>query len=110
MTDFTEPTEMTELRAVVRSIAARYGGADYAEHGRCGEPQAALWKELADGGFIGINVPTEYGGGGAGMSELAVVAEEAAAAGCPLLLLLVSSAIAVEVLRRHGSAEQREPG
>lgn len=108
MTDFTESAETAELRAVVHQIAARYGGADYAEHGRRGDPQEALWKELADGGFIGINVPDEYGGGGAGMTELAVVAEEAAAAGCPLLLLLVSGAIAVEVLKRHGSDEQRE--
>ncbi|MEO5833096.1 MAG: acyl-CoA dehydrogenase family protein [Nakamurella sp.] len=108
MTDFTEATEITELRAVVRQIAGRYGGADYADHGRRGEPQEALWKELADAGFIGINVPAEYGGGGAGMTELAIVAEEAAAAGCPLLLLLVSSAIAVEVLARHGSDEQRD--
>ncbi|WP_111767342.1 acyl-CoA dehydrogenase family protein [Nakamurella deserti] len=107
MTDFTETAEHAELRAVVHQIAARYGGADYADHGRRGDPQEALWKELADNGFIGINVPTEYGGGGAGMTELAIVAEEAAAAGSPLLLLLVSGAIAVEVLKRHGSAEQR---
>ena len=107
MPDFTETAETAELRAVVRQIAARYGGADYADHGRRGDPQEALWKELADGGFIGINVPDAYGGGGAGMTELAIVAEEAAAAGCPLLLLLVSGAIAVEVLKRHGSDEQR---
>ncbi len=108
MTDFTESPETAELRAVVHQIAARYGGADYADHGRRGDPQEALWKELADNGFIGINVPAEYGGGGAGMSELAIVAEESAAAGCPLLLLLVSGAIAVEVLKRHGSPEQRD--
>lgn len=107
MVDFAEASEITELRSVVRQISQQYGGADYAEHGRRGEPQDALWKELADAGFIGINVPTEYGGGGAGMSELAVVAQESAAAGCPLLLLLVSSAIAVEVLKRHGTPEQR---
>jgi alkylation response protein AidB-like acyl-CoA dehydrogenase len=108
MTDFTETAEHAELRAVVHQIAARYGGADYADHGRRGDPQEALWKELADNGFIGINVPAEYGGGGAGMTELAIVAEEAAAAGSPLLLLLVSGAIAVEVLKRHGSDAQRE--
>jgi len=107
MVDFAESAEIAELRSVVRSIAGKYGGADFADHGRRGEPQDALWKELADNGFIGINVPEEYGGGGAGMSELAVVAQEAATAGCPLLLMLVSSAIAVEVLKRHGNDEQR---
>jgi len=42
------------------------------------------------------------------MAELAMVAEESAAAGCPLLTLLVSSAIGVEILRRHGSAAQQQ--
>jgi alkylation response protein AidB-like acyl-CoA dehydrogenase len=106
--DFAELPEHAELRAVVRKITAKYGGADFAEHGRSGEPQRALWKELGDHGFIGINVPAEYGGGDAGMQELSIVAEESAAAGCPLLLLLVSSAIAVEVLKRHGDADQRQ--
>ncbi|HJT94998.1 MAG TPA: acyl-CoA dehydrogenase family protein, partial [Mycobacterium sp.] len=58
-------------------------------------------------GFIGINFAEEYGGGGAGMTELAIVCEETAAHGCPLLLLLVSSAISGELLGKYGSAEQR---
>ncbi len=109
MGDFSETAEIAELRSVVRQIAGRYGGADFAEHGRRGEPQDALWKELGKAGFIGINVPAEYGGGGAGVTELAMVAEESAAAGCPLLLLLVSSAIGVEVLSRtaHPSSDRR---
>ena len=71
---------------------------------------AALWRDLGKAGFIGINVPEEFGGGGAGMAELALVAEESAAAGCPLLTLLVSSAIGVEILRRHGIREQQQSG
>ncbi len=106
--DFSEPAEYVDLRAAVREITAAHGPAEYAEHGRAGTPMSGLWTDLGKAGFIGINVPAEYGGGGAGMSELAVVAEEAAAGGCPLLTLLVSSAISVEILRLHGTAEQRE--
>jgi alkylation response protein AidB-like acyl-CoA dehydrogenase len=108
MTDFAEPAEYADLRAAVREITSAYGLADYAEHGRTSTPQTELWAELGKAGFIGINVPERFGGGGAGMSELAVVAEESAASGCPLLLLLVSSAISVEILSRHGSAAQQE--
>lgn len=107
MADFSDPVEYADLRAAVREITAAHGPAEYAEHARTATPQSALWTDLGKAGFIGINVPTEYGGGGAGLSELAVVAEESAAGGCPLLLLLVSSAIGVEVLARHGSVEQK---
>ncbi len=105
--NFIEPAEYADLRAAIREITAAHGAAEYAEHGRNSTPQSGLWSDLGKAGFIGINVPAAYGGGGAGMSELALVAEESAAAGCPLLLLLVSSAISVEVLARHGSADQR---
>lgn len=108
MADFSDPAEYADLRAAVREITQAHGAAEFAEHGRTATPQSGLWSDLGKAGFIGINVPAEYGGGGAGMSELAVVTEESAAAGCPLLLLLVSSAIGVEVLARHGSAEQKQ--
>ena len=108
MTDFAEPAEYADLRAAVREITLAHGPAEYAEHGRTSTPMSRRWSDLGKAGFIGIDVPEEYGGGGAGMSELAVVAEESAAAGCPLLTLLVSSATGVEILRRHGSAAQRE--
>ena len=108
MTDFTEPSEYADLRAAVREITQSHGPAEYAAHGRAGTPMTGLWSDLGKAGFIGINVPAEYGGGGAGMSELAMVAEESAAAGCPLLTVLVSSALGVEVLRRHGTAEQKQ--
>ena len=108
MTDFTEPAEYADLRAAIREITLTHGPAEYAEHGRTSTPMTGLWSDLGKAGFIGINVPVEFGGGGAGMAELAMVAEESAAAGCPLLLLLVSSAISVEVLRRHGSPAQQQ--
>ncbi|SDO23208.1 Acyl-CoA dehydrogenase [Nakamurella panacisegetis] len=108
MADFSDPTEYADLRAAVREITAAHGPAEFAEHGRAGIPQSGLWADLGRAGFIGINVPAQYGGGGAGMSELVVVAEESAAGGSPLLLLLVSSAIAVEVLAKHGSEQQKQ--
>ena len=107
MTNFAEPSEYADLRSAIREITLTHGPAAYAEHGRTSTPMSGLWTDLGKAGFIGINVPAEYGGGGAGMAELAMVAEESAAAGCPLLTLLVSSAIGVEILRRHGTPEQK---
>lgn len=106
--DFAETTEHRDLRTAVHAVTAKYGPAYFAERAVVGEPTDELWRDLAEHGFIGINFPDEFGGGGAGMAELAIVCEETAAAGCPLLLLLVSSAISGELLARYGTAEQRQ--
>jgi alkylation response protein AidB-like acyl-CoA dehydrogenase len=105
--DFAESVELQALRKTVGDIAARFGAGYYARKAEAREPCDELWAALAEAGFIGINVPEEYGGGGAGLRELAAVCEETAAAGCPLLLLLVSAAISAEVIGRYGSDEQK---
>jgi alkylation response protein AidB-like acyl-CoA dehydrogenase len=73
-----------------------------------GEPPRELWDELASRGYLGVNLPEEYGGGGLGMGALAAVGEEISAAGCALLLIVVSPAIAGSILARHGSPEQKD--
>ena len=105
--DFAESAEMQALRKTVADITGRFGGAYYARHAEAHEPCDELWSALGEAGFIGINVPEEYGGGGAGLRELAAVCEETAAAGAPLLLLLVSQAISAEEIGRYGSEEQK---
>jgi len=106
--EFTEKPELTALRETVGQIAGRYGGTYYAEHAAAHTPLTELWTDLAKAGFIGINVPEEFGGGGGGLVELSIVCEEIAAQGCPMLLLLVSAAISAEVIARYGDAEQKQ--
>ncbi|MET7996427.1 acyl-CoA dehydrogenase family protein [Amycolatopsis sp. NPDC005232] len=106
--DFQEASEHRDLRDTVRAIAAKFGPEYYVPRAEAGEPTAELWAELGRNGFLGINLPEEYGGGGAGLAELAMVCEETAAAGCPLLLLMVSAAISGEMISDYGTAEQKQ--
>jgi len=103
-----ESDEHLQLRQSVHDIATGFGHRYFAEHGRTGETPRELWKALADHGFLGVNVPEEYEGGGLGLLELAMVEEEVSAAGCPLLPMLVSPGIAGTVLARHGTEEQKQ--
>ncbi|MDN5747719.1 MAG: acyl-CoA/acyl-ACP dehydrogenase [Pseudonocardia sp.] len=105
--DFQETDEHRVLRATVRAITSKFGPEYYVAKAEAGEPCTELWAALGDSGFLGINLPVEHGGGGAGMFELALVCEETAAAGCPLLLLLVSAAISGEMISRFGTPEQQ---
>ncbi|HEY6480189.1 MAG TPA: acyl-CoA dehydrogenase family protein [Streptosporangiaceae bacterium] len=106
--DFADTDEHAALRAAVAAVTRQFGGTYFAEHAERREPTSELWQALAAPGFIGINIPERFGGGGAGLAELAVVCEETAAQGCPLLLLLVSSAISAEILTRYGTPEQQQ--
>lgn len=106
--DFTESDEHVTIREAVAAITTKFGPDYYTRNALAHEPTTELWKALGHSGFIGINLPEEYGGGGAGMTELALVCEETAAHGCPLLLLLVSSAISGELIAKYGSDDQRQ--
>jgi alkylation response protein AidB-like acyl-CoA dehydrogenase len=105
--DFQTDEDELALRAAVREITSGFGGAYYAAKAESREPATELWDALGKGGYLGINIPEEYGGGGAGLVELAIVCEESAAQGCPLLLTLVSCAISGEVISAYGTPEQR---
>jgi alkylation response protein AidB-like acyl-CoA dehydrogenase len=104
---FEETDERRLLREAVRSIARRYGHAYYLEQSRNGGDASELWEELGRAGYLGANIPEQYGGSGAGITELAIVCEELAAAGTPSFMLIVSCAICAELLVTHGSDELR---
>ncbi|MFG3285435.1 acyl-CoA dehydrogenase family protein [Streptomyces sp. NPDC048111] len=98
MTGVIESQENKDLRAAVAALGAR--------HGRAFD-RAALWSEAAKLGYLGVNLPEQYGGGGGGMAELSIVLEELGTAGCPLLMMVVSPAICGTVIARFGTEEQK---
>ena len=107
-TSFIETEEQQALRKAVAAMAANYGQDYYLEKARAGEHTDELWSEAGKLGFIGVNLPEEYGGGGAGMYELTLVMEEMAASGCALLMMVVSPAINGTIISKFGTEEQKK--
>ena len=107
-TSFIESAERQALRSAVAALAANYGPDYYLERARCGGHTDELWREAGQLGFIGVNLPERFGGGGAGMYELALVMEELAAGGCPLLMMVVSPAINGTIIAKFGTDEQQK--
>ncbi|MFI6370992.1 acyl-CoA dehydrogenase family protein [Streptomyces sp. NPDC050546] len=97
------PTIETDEHKALRSAVAALGK----RHGRTYDREA-LWSEAGKLGYLGVNLPEAYGGGGGGIAELSVVLEELGAAGCPLLMMVVSPAICGTVIARFGTAEQKQ--
>ena len=106
--DFADYPDHAAIRDTVAAITRSFGSSYYSAHAEGRIATDELWAALAKQGFVGINLPERFGGGGAGLAELALVCEETAAQGCPMLLLLVSSAISGEVLARYGSEAQQQ--
>ncbi|MFE0328615.1 acyl-CoA dehydrogenase family protein [Streptomyces sp. NPDC058960] len=99
MSPLIESEEQKALRTAVATLGTR--------HGRNHDP-VELWSEAAKLGYLGVNLPEEYGGGGGGIAELSIVLEELGAAGCPLLMLVVSPAICGTVIARFGTEQQKQ--
>jgi alkylation response protein AidB-like acyl-CoA dehydrogenase len=108
MTGFVETEEQQALRQAVAAMAANYGQDYYLEKARTGQHTDELWNEAGKLGFIGVNLPEEYGGGGAGMYELSLVMEEMSAAGSALLMMVVSPAINGTIIAKFGTEEQKK--
>src|SRR3954465_9088746 len=94
-----EPDEHKSLREAVAALGKRHGRDFNREE---------LWSEAAKLGYLGVNLPEQYGGGGGGIAELSIVLEELGAAGCPLLMMIVSPAICGTVITRFGTDDQKQ--
>ncbi|MEU9072863.1 acyl-CoA dehydrogenase family protein [Streptomyces sp. NPDC048306] len=101
MTTLIESNEHKSLREAVAAFAKTH------PHTHNAEDNKRLWQEAAKLGYIGVNLPEAHGGGGAGITELALVLEELGAAGNPLLMMIVSPAICGTVIARFGTEEQK---
>src|ERR1700722_2883540 len=106
--DFTPTDEDVMLRAAVSAIASKFGHEYYVAKARADERTTELWQAVGEAGFLGVNVPEEYGGGGMGITGLAAVAQGLAAPGCPLLIMVVSPAICATIIAKFGTDEQKQ--
>jgi len=104
-----EPTAQEALiREFVRQVARKYGRDYWLARAREGKFTHELWQELAAGGYLGMMIPEEYGGGGLGMREMAVLIEEMGHQGIPLLLLVVGPVMDALLIAQHGSQSLKE--
>ncbi|MEU5363305.1 acyl-CoA dehydrogenase family protein [Streptomyces sp. NPDC005925] len=107
MTTHIESEEHQALREAVAALGKRYGRDYMLKTVDAGAQPTELWHEAARLGYLGVNLPEEYGGGGAGIAELSIVLEELGASGSPLLMMIVSPAICGTVISRFGTDEQK---
>ena len=107
--DFGLTDDQQALRAGARELAARFPDEYWAERDERHEFPTEFYEAFAEGGWLGIAVPEEYGGGGLGILEAALLLEEVAASGaamngCSAMHLTI---FGLNTVVKHGSEELR---
>src|SRR5918911_4259768 len=107
--DFELTSEQEALRQQVRQLAARFDDAYWAERDERHEFPWDFYTVFAEGGWLGIAIPEQYGGSGLGILEASLLLEEIAASGaamngCSAMHLTI---FGLNVLVKHGSEDQR---
>jgi acyl-CoA dehydrogenase len=108
--DFDLPDTAVAVRDGVAAVAAKY---DHAYWSLCEEehrfPQE-VYDDLAAGGWLGLAVPEEYGGGGQGMLELAIANETLCASGgtAGSFFYVTTPGFGSMTVTRHGTEEQKQ--
>lgn len=77
--DLTEDQEL--IRKSVRELAARFDDQYWLEKDQGHEFPQEFYDAVAQGGWLGMTIPEEYGGHGLGITEATILAEEVARSG-----------------------------
>ena len=105
--DFELSDELSELRSTVRRIAQDKVAPRARDIDRTGEYPEDLFEVFRDAGLLGLCIPTEYGGGGAGILGLTIAIEEVAKYSNTAALMLLLTRLPTGPLLIAGSEEQK---
>ena len=108
--DFNLPESALAVREGVAAVAAKY---DNAYWSRCEDEHRfpdEVFRDLGEGGWLGLCIPEEYGGGGQGLLELAVANDTLCASGgtAGTFIYVTTPGFGAMTLVRHGTEEQKQ--
>jgi alkylation response protein AidB-like acyl-CoA dehydrogenase len=106
--DFDLPEELQELQATVRRIAQDKVKPRAREIDETGEYPQDLFEIFRDAGMLGLCIPTEYGGSGAGILGLTVAIEEVAKYSNTAALMLLLTRLPTGPVMIAGDEAQKQ--
>lgn len=107
--DFELTEDQKLIRRSVAELAATFDDEYWMEKDLNHEFPTEFYKAFADGGWLGITVPEEYGGSGLGITEASLLLEEVAASGAGMngASSIHMSIFGMHPVIVHGSAEMK---
>ena len=106
-------SERDDLQLIREHVARLCSNYDDTYWATCDSEHRFPWdfyRDMAAGGWVGIAIPEQYGGGGRGIVEAAAVLEEVAASGAAMngASALHMSIFGMQPVIRHGSEQMRQ--
>ncbi len=110
MTAGNDTGDLALIRDAVRSVCAAFDDDYWAACDREHRFPWDFYRAMADGGWIGIAIPEQYGGGGRGILEAATVLQTVAASGAAMngASSLHMSIFGMQPVIRHGDEVMRQ--
>ncbi|MEY2478200.1 MAG: hypothetical protein QOG87_3515 [Actinomycetota bacterium] len=106
--DFDLPEELADLQASVRRLAQDKVRPRAREIDETGEYPQDLFELFRDAGLLGLCIPTEYGGSGAGILGLTIAIEEVAKYSNTAALMLLLTRLPTGPVMIAGSEAQKQ--
>jgi acyl-CoA dehydrogenase len=105
--EFSRSDDHEAIREGIRRICADYPDEYWAAKDEAHEFPWDFYADLAKGGWVGIAIPEEFGGGGQGITEASIMVEEIAASGAAMngCSAVHLSIFGMEPVRRYASPE-----
>jgi acyl-CoA dehydrogenase len=99
-----------DVRSAIRALCESFTDPYWREHDESHEFPWSFYEAVAAAGWLGIAIPEEYGGSGAGISEASILLEEVAASGAAMngASALHLSIFGMNPVVKHGSDEMKQ--
>ena len=99
-----------DLREGIRRVCADFDDEYWRRCDADHEFPWAFYDALAEGGWVGICIPEEFGGGGCGITEASILVEEVAASGAAMngCSAIHLSIFGMNPVVKHGTDDQKQ--
>src|SRR5438067_3871491 len=102
-------SEYDDIRDGVRRVCSKFDDVYWRERDDTHEFPWDFYEAMAEGGWIGVAIPEEFGGAGRGITEASIVLEEVAASGAAMngCSAIHLSIFGMNPVVKHGSDEMK---
>jgi acyl-CoA dehydrogenase len=108
--EFSVNPDHEEIREAIRRVCKQFDDTYWRKMDSDHQFPWEFYNAMADGGWIGIAIPEEYGGGGQGITEASIILEEVAASGAAMngCSGIHLSIFGMNAVVKHGSEELKQ--